>query len=98
MKEILAQIKALAMKLLAIVDSFLAAITKQVSTAKGSLILLIGVLVCLDIFFGGEVGVIGFTVAQTESMLLSISSVLQAGGWQLIILALILVLLKKDKA
>jgi len=97
MNEVLVKLKALPSKLLDILTKFIDGIANQVSTSKGAVTLLIIIVVVADILLKGSVGVIGFTVDQAKIILTAIANVLKAGGWQLIIIALILVMLKKNK-
>lgn len=97
MGEFNTRLKALPSKLMDVVNGFIDGVTRQISTVKGSLILLIGLVIVFDILFKGSIGVIAFSIEQFKVILLAIADVMKAGGWQLIIIALILVMLRKDK-
>ena len=88
--DLLAKIQSIPMSLLNIVSSLIEGISKQVGTTKGAITLAIIVAVILDIALGGTVGVIGFTIAKVQSILLSLAQVMKVGGWQLIVLILVI--------
>ena len=99
MKEVLNQLKEIPVKLVATCNSLISGFKQQVSTARGTIVLIVVIAVLADIFLKGSVGIISFSVEQVTAILGSLTGVMKEGGWQLITLALILILVfKKDKA
>ena len=98
MNEVLVKLKAIPGKMVDVINSLLNGLSTQVSTSKGAVLLLIGAVVIFDILLKGTMGVIGFTVEQVKIILLAVSEVMKTGGWQMIILILILVMMKDKKA
>jgi hypothetical protein len=97
MNEVLAKIKSLVPKSIDVVSGLVDGLRAQVATTKGAILLLIAVVVVLDVFMKGQIGVVGYSIAQAKDILTACSAVLKEGGWQLIAFVLLLIVLKDRK-
>jgi hypothetical protein len=93
MTELLNLLKAIPNKVVAIVTGLLDGIAAMSKSPKKVIVLIIAVIAAADLILKGALGLISYSIIQAKAILAAI----QAGGWPLVVLALILIIWKQNK-
>ena len=96
MKDLLARIQVIPSLILNVVNAFLDGIGKQSATFKGASIIFLGGIFIFDLITKGSFGIIAFCIEKFNALLTVTAETAKNGNWQLIVLALIVLLWKKD--
>jgi hypothetical protein len=97
LNQLTAGVKAIIGKVVDVVHALLDGIIAKTRTVRGTVLIIVIALLLWDVIQKGGMGVIAYSIEQIKLILNAIADIIKAGGWQLVIVALILVMLKKDR-
>jgi len=97
LKQVVAGAKTILGKIVDVLHAFLDGIAAKMKTTSGSVAVVVIILLLWDVIQKGGVGVIAYSIDQIKLILSAVTDIIKAGGWQLVIVVLLLVLWKKDK-
>ena len=98
LNQVILGIKTIIGKIVDVIHSFLDGTAAKTKTVSGAVTILVLVLLIWDVLQKGTVGVIAYSIDQIKIILTLATDIIKAGGWQLVIVILLLVLWKKEKA
>jgi len=93
MKELLNLLKAIPNKVVVIVTGLLDGLAAASRAPLKAIVLIIAIMAAADLILKGALGIISYSISQVRVIL----DAVQAGGWPLVVLALILIIWKQNK-
>jgi hypothetical protein len=97
LNQTVAGIKTVAGKIVDVLYALLDGVVAKTKTVTGTVYVIIIALLLWDIIQKGAVGIIAYSIDQIKLIANVAVDLIKVGGWQLIIVILLIALLKKDK-